>query len=454
MSARTATPLVDTNVVPDRNAGMGSLLWDLQHPQDPAADGSPRLDLEFAFLDVGVSRARVATALKTLLARELGMDVDYVATERPDAVPYAHVTLLGERGEEIRRHLSRMMRSKQGTRDVTDWHCVVDPDGRVSSVAYAYGHFGNEVHESYFMGRPFLCSGEKVEFSDPGLDALLAPEVRKIDAMVDAERRCERDSSQPVPSWSGYGVERSPLRAGLSAFGIALQESEVPRRIPDRQNVLFLGNVLEHYPHGEQLRALERLAANLEDGDLVIIQTDWLETPSIEVLQVKGRGAGKTRERVRWIDTRALEVQTPGRGPAAWQVLPLRPAVVRMVSGLLECLGRKVRSPAWGRASHRVLVQQLVGHVFGTYFRAMPVEETFRLAVREALRRLPSEACPEGIPAFEGDATDAQGGRLGADRSPIVTEADLLQLGFGGPRLGGAGARTRDARTARAETSP
>src|SRR5512142_2412966 len=97
MKTHTPVPFVDTNIIPDRNAGIGSLLWDLQNPRDPDRDGPPLLDPRFAFIDVGISRAKVATALKTLLASDLGMDVDYVATERLEAVPHANVTLLGNR---------------------------------------------------------------------------------------------------------------------------------------------------------------------------------------------------------------------------------------------------------------------------------------------------------------------------------------------------------------------
>ena len=167
MKAQTAVPFVDTNIIPDRNAGIGSLLWDLQDSQDPDWDGPPLLGPEFAFIDVGVSRAKVSTTLKTLLASDLKMDVDYVATERPEAVPYANVTLLGDRAEKIRGYLSGMISSKETTREVTDWHYVVDRKGKVSSVAYSYNHYGNEVWEAYFMGRPFMFSGEKVEFLRP-----------------------------------------------------------------------------------------------------------------------------------------------------------------------------------------------------------------------------------------------------------------------------------------------
>src|SRR5512136_2720887 len=138
MKAQTAVPFVDTNIIPDRNTGIGSLLWDLQNPEDPDRDGPPLLDLEFAFIDVGVSRARVSTALKTLLASDLKMDVEYVATERLEAVPYANVTLLGDRAEKIRGYLSGMISSKATMREVTDWHYVVDRGGNVSSIAYSY----------------------------------------------------------------------------------------------------------------------------------------------------------------------------------------------------------------------------------------------------------------------------------------------------------------------------
>src|SRR5512139_3477439 len=288
MKAQTTVPFVDTTIIPDRNAGIGSLVWDLQNPQDPDRDGPPLLDPEFAFIDVGVSRAKVATALKTLLARDLKMDVHYVATELPEAVPYANVTLLGDRAEKIRGHLSRMSLSKETTYAVTDWHYVVDRTGKVSSVAYSYDHFGNEVWESYFMGRTFMSSGENVEFADPKLDEMLAPDVREIEARIDLERKRDRDPGQPGPSWDGYRMERNPLEAGLAEFGITLQMTDVPQRVKDRQNVLFLGNVLNHYPRDQQAREFDRIAANMEEGDIVIVQVDEVETSSIEVLRVKG----------------------------------------------------------------------------------------------------------------------------------------------------------------------
>src|SRR5512143_672894 len=189
LKAQTPVPFVDTNIIPDRNAGIGSLLWDLQSPQDPDRFGPPLLEPEFAFIDVGVSRAKVSTALKTLLASDLKMAVDYVATERLQAVPYANVTLLGDRAEKIRGCLSGIFSSKGATCEVKDWHFVVDRNGNVSCVAYSYHLHGNEVWEAYFMGRTFMVSGEKVEFLDPTLDEMLAPEVPKIEARIDLERK-------------------------------------------------------------------------------------------------------------------------------------------------------------------------------------------------------------------------------------------------------------------------
>ena len=321
-----------------------------------------------------------------------------------------------------------MISSKGAVREVEDWHCVVDREGKVSSVAYSYDLYGNEVWEAYFMGRPFLYSGERIEFSDPELDEMLAPDVVKIEARIDLERKRDSDPSQPGPSWDGYGMEKNPLEAGLAEFGITLQKTDVPQRIKDRQNVLFLGNVLNHYPQDEQARELDRIAANMEEGDIVIIQTDDVETPSIEVLHVRRQGAQKTRERVRWINTRKLEVQKPVRGPGSWRQISVKPEVERMVSRLIDCLGRKVSSPEWSQKNHKVLVHQYISHVFRTFFRALPVEETLRIAIREALRRLPSEGGPKGIPVFKDDAKDAYGGVLGLDPSPIVSEADLINM--------------------------
>ncbi len=201
-------------------------------------------------------------------------------------------------------YLSGMSPSKETTYEVTDSHYVVDRQGKVSSVAYSYNLHGNEVWEAYFMGRTFMYSGEPVEFSDLKLNEMLAPDVQKIEARIDSERKRDSDPSQSGPSWDGYRMEKNPLDAGLAEFGITLQKTNVPQRIKDRQNVLFLGNVLNHYPQDEQARELDRIAANMEEGDIVIIQTDEMETPSIEVLHVKRQGAQKTRERVRWINTK------------------------------------------------------------------------------------------------------------------------------------------------------
>lgn len=428
MKSQTEIPLVDTNIIPDRNAGVGSLLWDLQNPQDPDRDGAPLLGSEFAFIDVGVSRAKVSTALKTLLASDLKMAVDYVATERPEAVPYAYVTLLGAGAEKIRGCLSAIFSSKGAAYQVKDWHFVVDLKGKVSSVAYSYNLHGNEVWEAYYMGRSFMISGEKVEFFNPALDELLAPDVLKIETKIDLERKRDSDPSQPGPSWDGYRMKKKPLEAGLAEFGITLQKTAVPQRIRDRQNVLFLGNVLNHYPQDVQARELNRIAANMLEGDIVIVQADEMETSFIEVLHVKGQGDRKIRERVRWINTKKLEVRKPVCGTGSWRQIRLKPELGRIVSLLIGCLGRKASSPQWRQEDHKVLVHQNINQVFGTFFRAVPVEETLRIAIREALRRLPFGGGPKGIPVFWDDAKDVYGGVLGLDPDPIVSEADLINM--------------------------
>jgi hypothetical protein len=224
---------------------------------------------------------------------------------------------------------------------------------------------------------------------------MLAPDVRTIDAS---------DPSQP--SWDGYRVERNPLEAGLAESGITLQKTDVPQKITDRQNVLFLGNVLNHYPQDEQARALDRIAVNMEEGDIVIVQVDETDMSSIEVLHVRGQGARKTRERARWIDTRALDVQTPAHGPGSWRRIHVKPAVDRMVNRLVERM--TVTCPDWSQHAPKAVVRKNISHVFRTFFRALPVEETLRIAVREAMRRLPSEG----------------------DLKAIVSEADLIPLGL------------------------
>lgn len=431
--SKVVIPFVDTNVIPDRNAGIGSLLRDLQNPEDLDRYGPPLLDPKFAFIDVGVSRARVAIALKTLLARDLKMDVDYVSTELPEAVPYANVTVLEDWAEKVRAYLSGMSPSKKTTYDITDWHFVVDRTGKVSSVAYSYQLYGNEMWEAYFMGRTFMYTGEEVDFSDPKLNEMLATDVQKIESRIELERKRNGDPSQPGPSWDGYRMEKNPLQSGLLEFGITLQTTDVPHRIKDRQNVLFLGNILNHYPQDVRAFELDRISANMEAGDIIIIQMDGIEPPTIEVLQVKGPGDRKTRVRVRWINTNKLEIQKPFRGPGSCQQINVKPAVDWMVIRLIECLGRKVNSREWNQKDHRVLVHQTISHVFRTFFRALPVAEILRIAIREALRRLPSEGGPKGIPVFKDDTKDAYGGELGLDpspidSSPIVSESDLINM--------------------------
>jgi Fe/S biogenesis protein NfuA len=223
-------------------------------------------------------------------------------------------------------------------------------------------------------------------------------------------------------------LDKNPLEAGLAKFGITLQKVDVPQRIKGRQNVLFLGNVLNHYRQEEQARELDRIAANMAEGDIVIVQMDEPEMCSIEVLHVNGQEDPKARERVRWINTRTLEVQKLVRGSGSWRQIHLKPAVDRGMRRLMECLGLKLNSPEWSQEAHKALVHRHINHVFRTFFRAWPVEEIFRIAIREAVRRLPSEGGPKGIPVFEDDATDAYGGALGLDPSPLVSEADFVSL--------------------------
>ena len=428
MKTHTKIPFVDTTIIPDRNAGIGSLLRDLQTSEDPFRNRPPQLEPEFAFIDVGVSRAKVSAALKTLLANDLKMDLDYASTERPDVVPYAYVTLPGDRAEKIRRYLSGMISSGETKREVKDWHYVVDREGKISSISYSYDHHGNEVWESYFMGRNFMVSGEKVEFLDPALDEMSTCDVKKIEARIDLERKRDGDPSQPAPSWDGYSIEKNPLEKGLAEFGIILQKTDVPQRIKGRQNVLFLGNVLNHYPKDEQIREFERVVANMKDKDIIIVQVDETETSFIEVSIVKGNGAMKTCERVRWINTKKLEVQQPVNGQESWMQINLMPELSRIVSLLFDCLERKVNSSEWSQINHKDFVRQNINQVFRTFFRALPVEETLRIAIREALRRLPQERGLMGIPVFKDDAADAYGNTKLLNISPIVSEAELISM--------------------------
>jgi hypothetical protein len=428
MKAQTETPFVDTTIIPDRNAGIGSLLLDLLYPQDPDKDRPPLLGPEFAFIDVGASCARVSTALKTLLAKDLRMNVEYVATELPEVVPYALVTPSGNTAEKMYRHLSLMISTSETKREVMDWHYVIDRNGKVSSIAYSYNHFGNEVWESYFMSHAFMISGEKVEFRNPALDEIIAPDIKKIEEKIDQERKYNGHPGLTGPLWEGYRIEKNPLEAGLAEFGISLQKTAVPQRIMDRQNVLYLGNVLNHYPKEEQASELDRISTYMQEGDIVIVQSDEMETASIEVLKVIGQGTRKKRERVRWINSGKLEVRKPVPGTGSWQQINLKPGLEQIVSLLTDCLGRKLSSPEWNQVDHKLLVRQFIYQIFGTFFRALPVEETIRIAIREALRRLPSGGALKGIPVFRDDAKDAYGGGLGSDPDPIVSEADLIMM--------------------------
>jgi hypothetical protein len=428
MNAQTGTPFIDTTIIPDRNAGIGSLLLDLQNPLDSDKAGLPLLGPEFAFIDVGVSLARVSVALKMLLARDLKMKVDYVATELPEIVPYATVTTEGDREEKIRKYLSGMISPGETRRKVMDWHYAIDQLGKVSSIAYSYNHFGNEVWESYFMGRAFMISGEKIEFRDTALDEIMVSDINKIEEKIGQEMKRNGHPGQTGPLWDGYRIKMNPLEAGLAEFGISLQKTAVPQRIGGRQNVLYLGNVLNHYPKEEQANEFDRFTANMLEGDIVIVQSDEMETASIEVLRVKGHGNRKTLQRVRWIDSGKLEVRKPVTGTGSWQQINLKPVLELIVSRLTDCLARKLSSPEWHQENHKLLVRQFIFQIFGTFFRALPVEETLRIAIREALRRLPSGGALKGIPVFGNDTKDAYGGGLGSDPDPVVSETDLINM--------------------------
>jgi hypothetical protein len=426
MKVQGKIPFVDTTIIPDRNAGIGSLLLDLQNSYFPDRDGQPLLGAQFAFIDVGASLAKVSTTLKTLLVRDLNMSVEYVSTELPEAVPYAYVNLPGDRVEQIHGYLSAMISSKDTRREVTDWHYVVDVKGKVSSVAYSYNHFGNEVWEAYFMGRSFIMSGEKIEFRDTLLDKMLAPDVQKIEAWINLEKKQESHTSKILPSFEGYRMEKNPLEAGLAEFGIILQRTDVPQRITGKQNVLFLGNVLNLYPQNEQVSELNRIAVHMQEGDLIIVQADEMEKSYIEVFLVKRQGTWNSRERVRFIINNKLEVHKPG--PGSWQQIQLKPVLERIKNHLIDCLERKEISQDRSQGKHKVLDNQIINYVFATFFRALPVEETLRIAIRECLRRMPSKGVLKGIPVFREDAKDAWESPLGVDQNPIVSEADLIMM--------------------------
>lgn len=426
MNAQKTIPFVDTTIIPDRNAGIGSLLLELQ--DSPKMDGLPLLGHDFAFIDVGVSYARVSTALKTLLTKDLRMNVDYVATELPEMVPYAFVTPSGDREKAMHIYLSRMISSGKTTREVMDWHYVIDRKGKITSVAYSYNHYGNEVWEAYFMGRPFLISGKKVEFRDTVLDEIMAPDIKMIGELIGLEMKRDNDPVPSEPEWNGYRMEKNPLEAGLAEFGISLQKTDVPQRIMDRQNVLYLGNVLNHYPKEEQANELDQVAVNMQEGDIVIVQTDDMESSSIEVFQVRGLGNRKSRERVRWINSGKLEVSKPVPGTESWQQNYLKPVLELIVSSLTSYFVGVLSFPGLNKENHKLLVRQFLSMVFGTFFRAMPVEETLRIAIREALKRIPSGGSLKGIPVFRNDSEDAYGNVLGPDQSPLISDEEMFEL--------------------------
>lgn len=384
MKAHFQIAMVDTNIIPDRNAGVGSLLWDLQNPQDPDRDGPSLLSRRFAFIDVGVSRARAANALQSLLSQDLKMDVDHVATERPEAIPFAYVTPVGNRAARIRASLNRMISSKGGAREVVDWHFTVDGSGKVASIAYRYDLHGNEIWEAYFMGRPFLYAGEIIEFSRPELDAVMTPVVAEIEEGM----HLARIQARPASFGEGFRVEWNPLESSLAASGIALQATEVPQRIPGKQNVLFLGNVLNQVPRHEQARQLARISSQMAPGDLVIVQSDEAPTAGIDVLRVTERNGQMAILHMRRIDTATLEVHQPDIGPDRWKTTSIKAAVIRAADQAWQSLCARDGFTTPLEESRQRRVQRQCHHVFATFHRALPTPETIDIATREVLRRL------------------------------------------------------------------
>ncbi len=417
-------PIVDTNVIPDRNAGIATLLLDLQSHASPEPDGQPLLANEFGLIDVGVSRATVAGPLKALLSQDLQMNVLYVATERPEAVPYAYVFHHGEYAGKIRSGLSRMISTKSASREVEAWHYAVDSHGKISSIGYSYRLYGNEVWESYFMGQAFLYGGERIAYADPDLDLMLATEVRKIEAMMSGKKMRDSHSGHLLTELGEYRIEIDPLEKGLKALGIQLQRTAIPNRIDGKQNVLFLGNVLNHYPKSEQIHELERVTSTMEEGDLIILQMDGLHPSFIEVSRIKKEGGQRKRERVRWIDTSRLELYKPDHGSDRWQKIDIKPMVQHMVTRFMECLDRQVTLAACQQSNYRVLCHQIVSHVFSTFFRTPPSARIMRIAIREALRRLPTEDGPKGLQSINTDVYRVFEEAFGIQRNLDVSEVD------------------------------
>jgi hypothetical protein len=276
------------------------------------------------------------------------------------------------------------------------------------------------------MGREFMVSGEKIDFSDPILDQLLAPDVAKIESMIDLKG----DSSQDLLDLSrhGYKIEINPLEAGLTAFGISLQKTDVPQRIDDKQNVLFLGNVLNNYTQNERTREFHRIAAGMTDRDIIIIQVDEPDECSINVLHVKVDGEKKTYERLRWINTHKLEIREPIRGTDSWKIILLHPQLEQIMRRLVECLANKMIFPEVPQKQFKSLLYQHINQVFRSFFRASPVDATLRIAIREVLRSLPSNGGLKGRPVFKDEGKDLYGGTVTLDLGPIVSEEDLFHI--------------------------
>jgi hypothetical protein len=234
------------------------------------------------------------------------------------------------------------------------------------------------------MGRPFLYAGETIEFSNPELDAVMAPVVAEIEEAM----HLSRIQARPASFGDGFRVEWNPIESSLAASGIALQATEVPQRIPGKQNVLFLGNVLNQVPRHEQARQLARISSHMTPGDLVIVQSDEAPTAGIDVCQVTERDGQRTLLRMRRIDTATLEVHQSTTGPERWKTTSINAGVIHAADQAWQSLcATDVFTTPLEEPSQRMVRRQF-HHVFATFHRAMPTPETIDIAAREVLRRL------------------------------------------------------------------
>ncbi len=102
------------------------------------------------------------------------MDVEYVATERPQAVPYANVTLLGDRAEKVRAHFGELSPSKQPrTRSRTGITWLITRE-RFPPWPIRIRCMGMKCGSPISWAGHSCTQGQKFHFSDPKLDEMLA----------------------------------------------------------------------------------------------------------------------------------------------------------------------------------------------------------------------------------------------------------------------------------------